>query len=1317
VSVDHISPKERGREQFRVTRNPFVQVQVQGKGVTALWDTGSAVTVSGHEMLRKLCIGPMTQKERQEMATIELKAANNHLLEICRIATVQISLGRSSVEQQVIFVKGLSCDMILGVDFMQSVGAQIDFSRYCVKTKHNDIVPFVHHDGNEKIVQQLIASTQTTIRPGEGQYVRVRISGNHVESSLSKQRVMMIGPTQEHILSDQRDLVVTPSLNTVIGEETWVFMINVSNHDRQISRKQPIAEAVRVNSQDICSISKSKECEGKWAQEQGSYDEAVKKIDFSQAPRSMQERLKQVIYRNKEVLSRHSYDVGKCSLMPQRIEIIDKAKMPCIPPFRVPEHLKVVIHEYIENLHKAGIIQQSNSPFSSPLMLVKKPHVDPTSPLVDQFRVVNDFRKLNATTVKDAYPMKHLYELIDEVANAKYVSILDLKHSFWAQELEQSSRKYTSFGVPGKGSFQFTRSAQGLVNSSSSFQRLLDHIMRGLPFVRTYIDDIVIFSHSEDDHVRHLEKVMSRLKQNGLKCSPKKIQLAAGSVDYLGYKIRPGVSISPGESKVNDIKKWKYPRSIKEVRQFLGLCSFFRRTIPHFAQKASALHRMLRKDCPFKEGDKLPKEAQKSFETLQSALCAAPCLKPADFSKKFILTTDASQQGFGAVLTQKHGDKEHPVAYASRSLAGTETKLAPFHLEFAAMLFGCRHFRPYLVGKNFLIRTDHKPLVSITKNQSDALIRLQAQLMEFQPYEVEYLKGNNMPADGLSRGASTLAGQIHVNQLSQDHREARSDLKEESLDYIKEMQGQDEFCKALYTYIHFHELISKEDVRRWVVKWAPKVKTLYGILFFKQRSGILVPIAPRALVNLILFRYHNHPCAGHPSEQKMSHMINLHWAWPQMGTDIASHNSHCHECNTVNKNHKKPSAPLGRFPILGSSLRRIHVDLLQLPKADDGNKYLVVIIDAFSKWIELVPVVDKTAELVAKAIVTRWILRHGKPQEIISDQGTEFINKTMQAIERLMGITHKSTTAMHPQSNGQVERINSEIVAYMRKYWSAESTWVEQVPFIQWAHNSSYHSSLGMSPYNVLYGRECAHPVSNEHHGELMRLNYSEEYPGAVHNSLVILEQAIREQRRMVQDRQKEQFDKKTFMTDLRVGDRVYITAMSDPKRPKKFQLKFQGPYSLIKDMGAYNYLLLDNKGRSIIVHHDRIKKLKHQQGPHTRESNPDPQVTMERVPRDDDIIDDEEEKITFGRTEIPRGEQENNDILSLDGSNSMDEDIIMRDIEQWQEGLREDAQEVARRQMYEEAARHRPITRSQTLAMLHLSNCPSHWSKLTVRK
>jgi len=261
--------------------------------------------------------------------------------------------------------------------------------------------------------------------------------------------------------------------------------------------------------------------------------------------------------------------------------------------------------------------------------------------------------------------------------------------------------------------------------------------------------------------------VLERLQKYNLKISPRKIQVANGSITYLGYDITPGKAIQPGKIKCQKIAEWHAPRNVEEIRQFLGLCSFFRRTIENYASIAAPLNKLTRKDAKFDEGT-LPEDALQAYKELRQKLCARPCLKPVDFALPFFLTTDASTEGLGAVLSQSHDGVEHPVAYASRLLTAPEQKYAPFHLEHLAMVFGCKHFAPYLKGKEFTIRTDHKPLTAITSTQTNNLTRLKAELDHFMPFTVVYINGKQQMADMLSRPQRQVTA-TSITDLSPEH--------------------------------------------------------------------------------------------------------------------------------------------------------------------------------------------------------------------------------------------------------------------------------------------------------------------------------------------------------------------------------------------------------------------------------------------------------------------------------------------------------------------------------------------------------------------
>jgi hypothetical protein len=279
--------------------------------------------------------------------------------------------------------------------------------------------------------------------------------------------------------------------------------------------------------------------------------------------------------------------------------------------------------------------------------------------------------------------------------------------------------------------------------------------VQGIPRVHAYIDDVVLSHNTHNEHINALKQVFERFRKYKMKVKLSKLQIGTGKINFLGYEVsgdnKTGTTIRPGELKVQAIKNWQPPTSVQEVRQFLGLCSFFRRTIPKFAIIAAPLTRLTRKDSAWSKGV-LPLAALAAFRALRAALCARPCLAAPDFKKEFIVTVDSSGLGFGGILSQVGDDGiERPIAYASRSLSEKEKGAAAYATEAAGLVWCFRAFRPYLIGAPFRARTDHKPLLQLNRVQGQTLSRLYAELEEFLPYTLEYLPGPKMPADGLSR--------------------------------------------------------------------------------------------------------------------------------------------------------------------------------------------------------------------------------------------------------------------------------------------------------------------------------------------------------------------------------------------------------------------------------------------------------------------------------------------------------------------------------------------------------------------------------------
>ena len=694
---------------------PILTVPINKVLVPCLFDTGSEVTLLNWNIFQTLPGCP-----KLHPAKTQLVSANNSRLNMVGSTVLTFTLGTTEANQEVIIVKGLASQCIIGIDLMTSAGIQLEL------TSRKVIMP----------------SASTPLRSLK----------RCVIPPWSAVLIATIGPPRKN--TDQ-DVIVNPfSAEAPWAQETEVTkltngivhlrLLNPSDLPLSIPRGTPLATLEPLSFYETRSVNEI------FIAPVGSNSSPLELPPhvLEKIPLQTRPGYRRLLQEFHDIFSRHPDDVGKCDLLPQHIILKDPNKVASTPPYRIPHHLQEVALQYVDKLLRANVIRPSKSPFSSPLLLVKKPGVDdPTKPLIERWRVVHDYRKVNLNTVVDSYPMHHIYDLIDKVSQARVWSVIDLSSGFFNQVLDENSRKYTAFGLPGVGHWEYTRSAQGLCNSPASFQRLLDQVIQGVPNCYVYIDDLVVASASHEEHITDLRNVFSRLKKHNIKCRVNKLQIGSPKITYLGYDLSHEHGIQPGIIKTNAIRNWPPPSDVSQVRQFLGLCSFFRRCVPNFASIASPLTQLTRKDSPWKSGP-LPPPALAAFEALRTTLSNRPCLAPVNFKQEFILTCDASTSGLGAILSQRDiNGIEHPCAYASRVLNTAERKLAPFHLEHLAMTWACRHFRPYLLGKHFTLRTDHKPLTALNKVQGCAFDRLRAELDEYQPFTVCLLYTSPSPRD------------------------------------------------------------------------------------------------------------------------------------------------------------------------------------------------------------------------------------------------------------------------------------------------------------------------------------------------------------------------------------------------------------------------------------------------------------------------------------------------------------------------------------------------------------------------------------------
>ena len=414
--------------------------------------------------------------------------------------------------------------------------------------------------------------------------------------------------------------------------------------------------------------------------------------------------------------------------------------------YRFPPIHKEEINQQVNQLISKDIIVPSNSPYNSPVWIVPK---KPDSAGNKQWRMVIDYRRLNEKTIGDAYPLPNICDIMDQLGGSKYMSILDLIRGFHQIPMDPADAHKTAFSTP-HGHYEFTRMPFGLKNAPATFQRLMDQVLTGLQGVElfVYMDDIVVYASSLEEHNIKMNKLMDRLRAANLMLQPDKCEFLRHEVTYLGHIIGEN-GIRPDPQKISAVKNFPTPKNIKNIRQFLGLAGYYRRFISDFSKIANPLSNLLKKDVAFKWTD----VTQEAFDTLKELLCKEPILQYPDFNRAFILTTDASDFAIGGILSQGEIGHDLPIAYASRVLNAPEKNYSTIEKELLAITYCVNHFRPYLYGKKFTLVTDHQPLTWLhrVKDPTSRLVRWRLKLEEYS-YDIIYKKGtSNSNADALSR--------------------------------------------------------------------------------------------------------------------------------------------------------------------------------------------------------------------------------------------------------------------------------------------------------------------------------------------------------------------------------------------------------------------------------------------------------------------------------------------------------------------------------------------------------------------------------------
>jgi len=801
------------------------------------------------------------------------------------------------------------------------------------------------------------------------------------------------------------------------------------------------------------------------------------------------------------IFPKTSLDLGHTSAVKHKIELTNDT--PFKEPYRkIPPALFNEVKHHLQEMLDIGAIRESSSPFSSNVVIVRKK--DGT------IRFCVDFRKLNNRTKKDAYGIPRIEDTLHMLSGSRYFSKLDLKSGYWQVEVEESDKEKTAFQVAGLGFYECNRMPFGLCNAPATFQRLMERCMGDLNLrdCLIYLDDIIIYSQDIDTHLDRLDAVFKRLADFNLKVKPSKCEFFMKETTYLGHVVsEDGIKADP--KKINSVKNWPTPKSVKEVRQFLGFAGYYRKFIKGFAAIVRPLNDLLiGQPTKKKPNAKTPKKKvkrtpfhwgesqQAAFDTIKNQLINPPVLGYADYTKPFTVHTDASSKGLGAVLYQRQEDKDRVIAYASRSLKQSERNYPAHKLEFLALKWSVTEkFHDYVYGAKFEVVTDNNPLTYVNSTAKlDATGQRWLAALANYDYSIRYRKGIcHLDADGLSRCIPRevvraicqaamsddipLVDRIAVpgsHPPPQDSLVPDNVLVSESLsqkDWIK-AQSQDQTISQLVENVRDGTKPSRttdQKFNTYLREWQHLV-LFQGVLYRKtqvygdERLQLVLPEALRVEVFNAL-----HDDLGHQGRDRTVSLFKERFYFPGMDGYIADMVRKCQRC--IRRKSKSTSAEL--TPIVSTApMEVVCVDFLSLEKCKGGFENILVLTDHFSRYAQAFPTRNQTARTTAKILFENFVVHYGFPSRIHSDQGPNFESHLIKELCSLAGVEKSRTTPYHPMGNGMVERFNQTLLKMLGTLEEAQKAdWKSHVPCLVHAYNATKHESTGYSPYFLMFGR------------------------------------------------------------------------------------------------------------------------------------------------------------------------------------------------------------------------------------------------------
>lgn len=934
-------------------------------------------------------------------------------------------------------------------------------------------------------------------------------------------------------------------------------------------------------------------------------------MDTSEMTADQVKQVHDLLIEFKDVFSQGDFDIGHTTTVKHRVDLKDET------PFkhrhrRIPPSMYQEVKEHLQELLGAGIIRPSNSPWASGVVLVRKKN--------GKLRFCVDYRHLNINTVKDSYALPVIDELMDHFHGARYFSSLDMRLGYYQVEVEEEHKPRTAFTTGPLGFYEFNRMAFGMTNSPATFQRLMERVMGDLHMHEcfTFLDDLIVPSKTFELQISQLRHVFQKLRDNNLKLNPEKCHLFQKRVTYCGHVVSEhGVETDP--TKTAKIAEWPEPTNLAELRTFLGFAGYYRKFVKNFSQISKPLTKLMvgapRKK---KKGHQAKRqvetqqaewqwgvEQQKAFDTLKERLTSPPILAYADYTLPFVLHTDASGDGLGAVLCQNQDGQERVIAYASRGLSKSEQNYPAHKLEYLALKWAVTEkFHDFLYGHDFTVFTDNNPLTYVlTSAKLDATgHRWLAELATYN-FNIRYRAGvTNTDADVLSR----LPQNKESDAMKEMTKEAIGAICSaidasplvESVCFTEQVLDADEFQDTVQAYRNWRQAQREDPVigplMRRVVDRKPPTRAdlppgpesqqfIREFNHLQMRRGVMYRVTKQQgeeKVQLVLPRKDRqaalqglHDDVGHMGRDKTLSLVRDRFYWPRMSTDVEEKIRNCMRC-TLRK------GTVDRAPMISiqttQPLELVCMDYLTLESSKGGFQHILVITDHFTKYSQAIPTRNQTAKTTAEALFNNYIVHYGFPFRLHSDQGANFESQIIRELCQIANIDKSRTSPYHAMGNGQTERFNRTLLGMLGTLDPDQKTdWKSHVAPLVHAYNATRHDTTGESPFFLMFGRQPRLPV------DIMMGLPEEDGEHDFHQYIANLRRRLQEAYRVAatetekaQQRQKRNYDQRVRGTIIRPGDRVLVKILA-----------FEGKHKISNKFEENPYIVIDQPNEDVPVY------------------------------------------------------------------------------------------------------------------------------------